>query len=414
MNLEETLKKLKAESRKLVLIDEDVINKVLSNLALRLEKNSASILEANASDLKKIDANDPIYDRVLLNEERIKNIAQSICTISEYKSPISEILEEKVLENGLKLKKIRVPIGVVGVIFEARPNVIIDVFSLCFKSRNACVMKGGSQCNETNLKIMKIIYEVLDEFNLKNAAFLLPNDRELVNEMLKSDKYIDVIIPRGGKDLIRFVRDNSSIPVIETGAGVCHMYFDESGDIRKGAEILFNAKTTRPSVCNSLDTMLIHSSQIKDLPELCAKLIEKNVEIRACKRSYEILKGKYKDDLLLQAKDEDFGTEYLSLKMSIKVVDSLEEAIEHINTYGSGHSEAIVTENKENAEKFLNAVDAAAVYLNASIRFTDGGVFGLGAEIGISTQKLHARGPMGIKELTSYKWQIIGDGQVRL
>lgn len=413
MDLEETLKKLKVESRKLVLIEENIINKVLSNLADKLEKNSQYILEANLIDLKKIDSNDPIYDRVLLNEERIKNIAQSVRIISEYKSPISEILEEKVLENGLKLKKIRVPIGVVGVIFEARPNVIIDVFSLCFKSRNVCVMKGGSQCNETNLKIMEIIYEVLDEFNLRNAAFLLPNDREVVNELLKSDKYIDVIIPRGGKDLIRFVRDNSTIPVIETGAGVCHMYFDEFGDIRKGAEILFNAKTSRPSVCNALDTMLVHSSQIKALPELCSELIEKNVEIRACKRSYEVLKDNYSDNLLLQAKDEDFGTEYLSLKMSVKVVDSLEDAISHINTYGSGHSEAIVTENKENAEKFLNAVDAAVVYVNASTRFTDGGVFGLGAEIGISTQKLHARGPMGIKELTSYKWQIRGDGQVR-
>ncbi len=413
MNLEETLKKLKSESRKLVLIEEDVINKVLSNLALQIEQNSASILEANASDLKKIDSNDPIYDRVLLNEERIKNIAQSVRVISGYKSPISEVLEKKILKNGLELKKIRVPIGVVGVIFEARPNVIIDVFSLCFKSRNACVMKGGSQCNETNLKIMEIVYEVLDEFNLRDAAFLLPNEREVVNEMLKSDKYIDVIIPRGGKDLIRFVRDNSSIPVIETGAGVCHMYFDEFGNIKKGTEILFNAKTSRPSVCNALDTMLIHSSQIKALPELCSKLIDKNVEIRACERSYKILKGKYSDALLLQAKKEDFGTEYLSLKMSIKVVESLEEAIDHINTYGSGHSETIITENKENAEKFLSAVDAAAVYVNASTRFTDGGVFGLGAEIGISTQKLHARGPMGIKELTSYKWQIRGDGQIR-
>lgn len=389
------------------MVDGEEIRQSLLTLADALVKKSDEILEANKKDLSSIDAEDPIYDRVLLTEERISDIAESVREVARYDSPIGEIIEARTLENGLELSKVRTPIGVVGVIFEARPNVVIDIFTLCYKSKNACVLKGGSQSIHSNQALIDIIQEILED---KNVVVLLPNDRELIGEFLKMDEYVDVIIPRGGKGLIDFVRKNSLIPVIETGAGVVHTYFDEDGDLTKGEGIVFNAKTHRPSVCNALDTLIVHSSRLKDLPALCEKLAEKKVEIFADNIAFEALEGY---EYLQTATSEDFGNEYLSLKMSIKVVDNLDEAIDHINTFGSGHSEAIITENKEAADRFLKAIDAAAVYVNASTRFTDGGVFGLGAEVGISTQKLHARGPMGIKELTSYKWQIIGDGQTR-
>ena len=407
MDLNILLQKVKASSRKLVMVDGEEIRQSLLTLADALVKKSDEILEANKKDLSSIDAEDPIYDRVLLTEERISDIAESVREVARYDSPIGEIIEARTLENGLELSKVRTPIGVVGVIFEARPNVVIDIFTLCYKSKNACVLKGGSQSIHSNQALIDIIHEILED---KNVVVLLPNDRELIGEFLKMDEYVDVIIPRGGKGLIDFVRKNSLIPVIETGAGVVHTYFDEDGDLTKGEGIVFNAKTHRPSVCNALDTLIVHSSRLKDLPALCEKLAEKKVEIFADNIAFEALEGY---EYLQTATSEDFGNEYLSLKMSIKVVDNLDEAIDHINTFGSGHSEAIITENKEAADRFLKAIDAAAVYVNASTRFTDGGVFGLGAEVGISTQKLHARGPMGIKELTSYKWQIIGDGQTR-
>jgi len=407
MDLNILLQKVKASSRKLVMVDGEEIRQSLLTLADALVKKSDEILEANKKDLSSIDAEDPIYDRVLLTEERISDIAESVREVARYDSPIGEIIEARTLENGLELSKVRTPIGVVGVIFEARPNVVIDIFTLCYKSKNACVLKGGSQSIHSNQALIDIIQEILED---KNVVVLLPNDRELIGEFLKMDEYVDVIIPRGGKGLIDFVRKNSLIPVIETGAGVVHTYFDEDGDLTKGEGIVFNAKTHRPSVCNALDTLIVHSSRLKDLPALCEKLAEKKVEIFADNIAFEALEGY---EYLQTATSEDFGNEYLSLKMSIKVVDNLDEAIDHINTFGSGHSEAIITENKEAADRFLKAIDAAAVYVNASTRFTDGGVFGLGAEVGISTQKLHARGPMGIKELTSYKWQIIGDGQTR-
>ena len=407
MDLEGLLQKVKNSSRKFALVEDDAIREVLVKLADELEARSGDILKANSEDLAKINEDDSIYDRVLLDEGRISAIAKSVREISDYDSPIDVVLEEKTLENGLELSKVTTPLGVIGVIFEARPNVVIDIFALCFKAKNCCVLKGGSQSERSNEVLVDIIKSVLED---KSVIELLPNDHELVGEFLKMDHYVDVIIPRGGKGLIDFVRKNSLIPVIETGAGVVHTYFDESGDLKNGAEIIFNAKTDRPSVCNSLDTLIVHNSHIENLPSLCEKLSEKDVELRADNRAFKALNG-YKK--LVKASEEDFGTEYLGLVMSVKVVDTLDEAIDHINAYGSGHSEAIITENKEAADKFLKAVDAAAVYVNTSTRFTDGGIYGLGAEVGISTQKLHARGPMGIRELTSYKWQIRGDGQIR-
>lgn len=407
MDLVETLKKVKDASRKLVLADDSAVRGVLEKLADALEARSGDILKANAEDLSKIEKSDPIYDRILLDEGRISEIAQSVREIAGYDSPIGEIIEEKTLDNGLGLSKVRVPLGVIGAIFEARPNVVIDIFALCFKSKNCCVLKGGSQSEKSNEVLVEIIESVLED---KDVIKLLPNDRELVGEFLRMDEYVDVIVPRGGAGLIKFVRENSLIPVIETGAGVVHTYFDKDGDLENGAEIVFNAKTDRPSVCNALDTLIVHADRVLELNKLCEKLASSDVEIRADERAFKALEGYNK---LVEASEEDFGNEYLGLAMSVKVVDSLEEAVDHINTYGSGHSEAIVTEDSAAAEKFLKAVDAAAVYVNASTRFTDGGVYGLGAEVGISTQKLHARGPMGIRELTSYKWQILGDGQIR-
>lgn len=411
MDLISALVKIKEASRKFAVADDGEVKRTLYVLADLLKSNSQKIIEANKLDLSKISENDSIYDRVLLNEDRILAMADSVVEIANYDSPVGVILEQRVLKNGLDLKKISTPIGVVGVIFEARPNVVIDIFTLCFKSKNACVMKGGSQSENSNKILVELIKEATKDF--PNVVELLPNDRELVTQFLKADKYIDVIIPRGGQDLINFVRENSLVPVIETGAGVVHTYFDEFADLDKGVEIVFNAKTSRPSVCNALDTLIIHRSKLNDLNKLCEKLAEKKVEIYADEEAFKILDGNYLNDLLFHAEAENFGIEYLSLKMSIKTVGTLDEAVDHINLFGSGHSEAIITEKKENAEKFLNAVDAACVYVNASTRFTDGGEFGLGAEVGISTQKLHARGPMGIKELTSYKWIVRGNGQVR-
>ncbi len=406
MNLTE----IKNESRKLPLIEEEKVSGVLERLADLLENNVEVILKENARDLEKIASDDPIFDRVKLTEERIFSMVKSVREIAGYNSPVGLILEERTLKNGLNLKKVSTPIGVVGVIFEARPNVVIDIFALCFKSRNACVLKGGSQSEFSNEILVKLIKEALGEFG--KAVILLSNEREIVAELLKADKFVDVIVPRGGQGLINFVRENSKVPVIETGAGVVHTYFDEFGDLEKGREIIFNAKTSRVSVCNSMDTLIIHRSRLSELPELCKRLEEFKVEIFADEDSFAVLDGHY--PLLAHANEENFGEEYLGYKMSIKTLDTINGAIDHINHYGSGHSEAIVTENEGNKNLFLKAIDAACVYVNASTRFTDGGEFGLGAEVGISTQKLHARGPMGIKELTSYKWEILGNGQVRL
>ena len=414
MELTQILRKVKESSRNLVMLDDKIVNQVLLKVASKIEKNESAILAANAKDLEKIDKNDPVYDRALLNDERIKEIAESLRIIAEYDSPIDKTIEEKTLKNGLRLKKVTVPFGVVGVIFEARPNVVMDVFALCFKSKNACVLKGGSLSENSNKALISVIKETLkNSLGNSDMAVLLSNDRKIVGEFLKADKFVDVIIPRGGQGLIDFARKNSTIPVIETGAGIVHTYFDEFGDVGQASEVVFNAKTSRPSVCNALDTLIINKRRLGDLGKICSKMADKKVIVYADSDSYKAMIGKYPKNLLFKAKSEHFGMEFLSLKMSIKTVGNLDEAISHINTYGSGHSEAIITENRTNAEKFLKMVDAACVYVNASTRFTDGGEFGLGAEIGISTQKLHARGPMGIRELTSYKWEVWGDGQTR-
>jgi glutamate-5-semialdehyde dehydrogenase len=418
MNLEQALAKMQIAGRKFPLVSDEVVNQVLLKLADLLEENTAWILEANQRDLDKIDSNDPIKDRVMLNEQRVADMAASVREIAEYDSPIGETLEARVLDCGLNLEKVRVPLGVVGAIFEGRPNVVIDIFALCFKAKNACVLKGGSQSAESNWVLSKLIIDAIDsgrgEFGfLIDTVLLLKNDRELVAEFLKMDKYVDILVPRGSAKFIDFVRKNSTIPTIETGAGVVHTFVDESAKMEMARDIVFNAKTTRPSVCNSLDTLLVHRARLGDVAEICSRMNEFRVEIFADKECFEMLDGEYPAELLQLAAEDSFGKEYLSLAMSVKVVDSLEEAIEHINYYGSHHSEAIVTEDEGHSDKFLKAVDAAAVYVNASTRFTDGAIFGLGAEVGISTQKLHARGPMGIKELTSYKWLLRGEGEVR-
>lgn len=417
-NLQQALAKVQSASRKFVMAEEKVVTDVMIKLSELLEKNVAKILIENEKDLAKMDKSDAMYDRVLLNEKRILAMAASVKEITGYDSPVGIELEHKVLKNGLDLRKVSVPFGVVGCIFEARPNVVIDIFALCFKSRNACVMKGGSQSENSNGVLAEIILEAIKVAGEENSfmsdlVLLLKNDRELLAEFMKQDKYVDVLIPRGGQSLIKFVRENSMIPVIETGAGVVHTYFDAEGDWEKGKEIVFNAKVSRPSVCNALDTLIIHNSRLKDLQRIVRPMEEKKVEIFADEEAYKILDGNYSKDLLHKASEENFGMEYLSLKMAVKTVNSLDEALEHIANFGSKHSESIITENRDSAEKFLKAVDAACVYVNASTRFTDGGEFGLGAEVGISTQKLHARGPMGIKELTSYKWIVRGNGQVR-
>jgi len=407
MDLKNTLSKIKKLSRHLAVLEDTHIREVLYAIADGLEKEMGKILTANAEDLKKIDESDVIYDRVLLNEERVKAIAHSVRDIAGYDSPIGVVLEQRRLDCGLELSKVSTPIGVVGAIFEARPNVVVDIFTLCFKSKNCCVLKGGSDSAASNEALMAVIRGALGD--LAGVVELLPNNRELVAEFLQADKYVDVIIPRGSQSLIDFTRKTASVPVIETGAGVVHTYVDESAALEMAKRIIFNAKTSRPSVCNALDTLIIHRSRLSDLSSICDDLANADVEIYADEESYAALEGKYEKLF----KVNDFGVEYLRLKMSIKTVDNLDEAVDHINNYGSGHSEAIITGDKNAAEKFMAAVDAACIYQNASTRFTDGGVFGLGAEVGISTQKLHARGPMGIKELCSYKWKLVGEGQVR-
>ena len=401
-------------SRSLNLISENTINMVLLAVAEEAVAKTELILSENARDLSAMDSNNPMYDRLLLTNERIEGIAQDIRNVVLLPSPVGKILMETLRPNGLKITKITVPFGVVGIIYEARPNVSFDVFSLCLKSGNACVLKGGTDAYHSNLAIIVVIQTVLEKFGLdKNIVTLLPAGRESTAELLNATRYVDVIIPRGGKSLIDFVRDNSKVPVIETGAGICHTYFDEFGDVEKGATIIFNAKTRRVSVCNALDCLVIHEKQLRNLPLLCAKLAEKNVIIYADVKAYTFLNGKYPKALLEKANMESYGIEFLDYKMSIKTVESIEEAIEHISTYSSKHSECIVSENRENTAIFDTMVDAACVYTNASTSFTDGAQFGLGAEIGISTQKLHARGPMGLEELCSYKWIVKGNGEIR-
>lgn len=413
--LETTFRAVKIASRKLSLLPAEKINTTLLALADATVADIPSILEANKRDLDRMPESDPRYDRLKLTDQRIRDIAADIRNVASLPSPLGIVLEERKVKSGLELRKVTVPLGVVGVIYEARPNVTFDVFSLCLKSGNACILKGGSDADHSNRHIHQLIQRVLKDAGLnENIVALLPPDRQATTELLHAAAHVDIIIPRGSQQLIDFVRENSKVPVIETGAGIVHTYFDESGDVRKGADIIFNAKTRRVSVCNALDCLLIHASRLKDLPALVGRLAEKNVALYADERSYKQLGSAYPPKLLNTAGPEHYGTEFLDYKMSIRTVDSFDEALDHIDAYSSKHSEAIVAEDDKAIAKFLSSVDAAAVYANASTAFTDGAQFGLGAEIGISTQKLHARGPMGLRELTSYKWLVRGDGTVRV
>ena len=401
-------------SRLLNLITEEKINTVLLALADEAVAATGNILAANALDLSALETSNPLYDRLLLTPERIKSIANDIRNVAALPSPLGKTLMETERPNGMKITKISVPFGVVGIIYEARPNVSFDVFSLCFKSGNTCVLKGGSDAFNSNRAIVELIKNVLRNHELdENTVILLPAGREAAAELMNAAGTVDVIIPRGGKGLIDYVRKNSQVPVIETGAGVCHTYFDEYGDLQKGKDIVFNAKTRRVSVCNALDCLIIDQKRLIDLSLICQKLAEKYVTIYADEPAYRALNSHYPDSLLKMTDEYSYGTEFLDYKMAVKTVAGVREAVEHISTYSSHHSECIITENANTAEYFTKVVDAACVYTNVSTAFTDGAQFGLGAEIGISTQKLHARGPMGLAELCSYKWVIKGEGQTR-
>lgn len=402
-------------SRELNLIDAETINQVLLALADETIIKTDDILSANLKDLAAMEKSNPMFDRLLLTKERLVSIASDIRNVVSMPSPLGKVIMQTDRPNGMRISKITVPFGVVGIIYEARPNVSFDVFSLCLKSGNACILKGGTDAFHSNLAIVQVIQSVLERFCLNpNTVILLPAGREATTDLLNAVGFVDVIIPRGGKGLIDFVRNNSHIPVIETGAGICHTYFDEKGDLEKGCNIVYNAKTRRVSVCNALDCLVINEKRLTDLPTLCIKLSTKNVIIYADEKAYNVLKNNYPDSLLFRATDESFGTEFLDYKMSVKTVTDIQQAIHHISCYSSKHSECIVSENDSNIALFEKAIDAACIYTNVSTAFTDGAQFGLGAEIGISTQKLHARGPMALAELCSYKWIIKGEGQVRV
>jgi glutamate-5-semialdehyde dehydrogenase len=401
-------------SRMLPLVDHQKINLLLMDLADYAESKAYFILNENKKDLMLMNENDPKYDRLKLTKKRITAIADDIRNVAKLSSPLGKMLMSKSLPNGLSVSKITVPLGVVGIIYEARPNVTFDVFSLCIKSGNACLLKGGSDAINSNTAIISVIKAILVKHQLDpETVNLLPSSHQATEAMLNAIGYVDVIIPRGGQKLIDFVRQNAKIPVIETGAGIVHTYFDESADLEKGRAIIHNAKTRRVSVCNALDCLIIHKERLKDLPSIAKMLGESHVEIYADEHAYNYLKDNYPADKLFHARPEHFGTEFLSYKMAVKTVSNLQEALDHISEYSSKHSEAIISENKKNIDRFLMIVDAAAVYANTSTAFTDGAQFGLGAEIGISTQKLHARGPMALEELTSYKWIVESNGQIR-
>lgn len=396
------------------LLSEKKINELLELIAQKTEKNITKILSENQKDLEKMDPTLPKYDRLLLNEQRITDIISDLHKVKSLPCPVGKILAKRKLENGLQLSKISVPFGVIGIIFESRPNVCFDVFSLCLKSGNACILKGGSEAAYSNAIISEIIRSTLKEKNINpDICTLLPNDRSATEQLLTAREYVDLIIPRGGKELINFVRENSLIPVIETGAGVCHTYFHQEGNKEIGKNIITNAKTRKVSVCNSLDCLIIDKYRLPDLAYLCKDLMKQNVLIYADDLAYENLLNQYPNKLLKKVNSKSYGTEFLDYKMSIKTVESINEAINHINLYGSRHSEAIISENKETIKLFERRVDAACVYINASTAFTDGSQLGWGAEIGISTQKMHARGPMALEELCTYKWIIQGNGQIR-
>ena len=407
--------KVKAAGRELAQIPDNVRNRVLTGLADAVIRNKDMLLAANADDLGRMDRRDPMYDRLMLTARRIDDIARDIRHVAELPSPLGHTCGTKTLPNGLRLWRVSVPFGVIGVIYESRPNVSFDVFSLCFKSGNACILKGGHNAESSNRAIVGLIKDTLRDNGLcpRHSVELLPPTHEAAAELLAAVGYVDLCIPRGGKRLIQFVRDTARVPVIETGAGVVNTYFDADGDTEMGTRIIYNAKTRRVSVCNALDCLIIHRSRLADLPRLCLPLAGKEVRIYADDDALKALKGQYPKRLLRQAESDSYGTEFMDYMMSVKTVPSLDAALHHIAVYGSGHSECIITQNADAAEKFKRCVDAACVYWNAPTSFTDGAQFGLGAEIGISTQKLGPRGPMGLEALTTYKWIIEGNGQTR-
>ena len=415
MDITQIFKNAVKAGRGLSVIDPNIINTCLLKIADAAVENSDLIIKENAKDLSRMDKSDPKYDRLLLSVDRIEAIASDIRNVAALPSPLGKLLFKNERPNGLIISKLSVPFGVIGVIYESRPNVTFDVFSLCLKSGNVCILKGGSDAVNSNKAIVGIIKNVLENNGIdKDVITLLSSGRKETTELLNAREYVDLIIPRGSRSLIDFVRENASIPVIETGAGICHTYFDEYGDREIGREIIFNAKTRRVSVCNALDCLIIHEKRLADLDWLVGLCANSSVIIYADEKAYSALDGKYPAELLQKATDDSFGTEFLSYKMSVKTVSSFDEAIAHINRYGSKHSEAIISENNSRIQLFYKLVDASSVYANASTAFTDGAQFGLGAEIGISTQKLHARGPMALEALTTYKWIVEGNGQIRL
>ena len=410
--LKETFECTKRASKSLALLSDSQRNDILNAVADAIIYNKVRILEANAQDLAKMEKENPLYDRLQLTESRLEGIAADMRNVSTLPSPLGHITKQKTLPNGLRLCRVSVPFGVIGMIYEARPNVTFDVFSLCFKSGNACVLKGGKDADCSNREEVAVIHEVLKKYGVsEDVVTLLPATHEATAEMLNAVGYIDLCIPRGGRKLIDFVRDTARVPVIETGAGVVNTYFDKDGDVEMGRAIITNAKTRRVSVCNALDCLLIHESRLGVLDQLIEPMAGKHVIIYADAQAYAALNGKY--PYLEQATADSFGTEFMDYKMAIKTVASLKEALDHIDQYGSGHSEAIVTMDEETARTFQAHVDAACVYWNAPTSFTDGAQFGLGAEIGISTQKLGPRGPMALEEICTYKWLIEGEGQTR-
>lgn len=412
--MENLFGKSKAAAKSLARLSAEKINEVLLRLADNTIERMYEILDANSRDLSALSTSSPMYDRLKLDRTRLESIADDIRNVASLPSPSGLTLSEHTRPNKMTIRKISVPFGVIGIIYEARPNVSFDVFSLCFKSGNACILKGGSDAENSNRIIVGIIRDTLRECGTdENTVVLMPSGHESVTELLNAVGKVDLVIPRGGRKLIDFVRQNARVPVIETGAGICHTYFDVSGDKEKGIDIIENAKTRRVSVCNALDCLIIHRERLSDLPELCKRLENRRVEIFADEEAYEALSGKYRADLLKNADDESFGTEFLSYKMAVKTVGSIEDAIGHIDRFSSRHSECIIAEDADAIALFEQSVDAACVYSNVSTAFTDGGQFGFGAEIGISTQKLHARGPMALPELTTYKYIISGNGQTR-
>ena len=412
--LENLIKEAAKAANSLIRIDEKKINEVLNDTADALLLAKEEVLEANRIDLSQMEVSNPRYDRLKLTPERIEGMAADMKQVALLPSPLNRVINETMRPNGMKIQKVSVPFGVIGIIYEARPNVTFDVFSLCLKSGNVCLLKGGSDAAHSNNALVSIIRKVLTGHAINpSVCTLLPPGHDATTALLQATGLVDLVIPRGSASLINYVRDHARIPVIETGAGICHTCFDETGDMEKGRAIITNAKTRRVSVCNALDCLVIHRKRLADLPKLCSLLSGHHVIIYADENAFEALTGYYPSSLLQPAAPEHYGTEFLDYKMSIRTVDSLEEALEHIACYSSKHSECIVSESEEAIRMFMQNVDAACVYANVSTAFTDGAQFGFGAEIGISTQKMHARGPMALPELTTYKYLITGDGQTR-